>query len=113
MPSSQLCVALLLRAEDDVSDDHASRRNAFDLRWKVALGIDLEEQPCAKSTLQPSVRSARHAGRRCATSARTAPASAGSVPRVTTPLAGLELRLAQRGTRLAQMARSRPDVQDR
>jgi transposase len=52
VPPSQLCVALLLQAKDGVSDEEAIQRSAFDLRWKVALGIDLEEQLCAKSTLQ-------------------------------------------------------------
>ncbi len=52
VPPSQLCVALLLQARDGVSDDEAIQRTAYDLRWKVALGLDIEEQLCAKSTLQ-------------------------------------------------------------
>ena len=35
-----------------MSDDEAKARADFDLRWKVALGIGLDERPFAKSTLQ-------------------------------------------------------------
>ena len=49
---SQLCVALLLQTHDGVADEEAIARSAFDLRWKVALGLELEEKLCAKSTLQ-------------------------------------------------------------
>src|SRR5262245_5587228 len=52
VPPSQLCVLLLLQTSDGVSDEEAIERTAFDLRWKVALGLDLEEKLCAKSTLQ-------------------------------------------------------------
>jgi transposase len=52
VPPSQLCVALLLQAREGVSDDEAIQRSAYDLRWKVALGLDLEDKLCAKSTLQ-------------------------------------------------------------
>src|SRR5262245_28101994 len=52
VPPSQLCVALLLQARDGVSDDEAIQRTAFDLRWKVALGLGIDEKLCAKSTLQ-------------------------------------------------------------
>lgn len=52
VPPSQLCVALLLQAKDGVSDEEAIQRSAFDLRWKVALGIGIDEKLCAKSTLQ-------------------------------------------------------------
>jgi transposase len=52
VPPSQLCIALLLQAKEGVSDDEAIQRSAYDLRWKVALGIDVEEKLCAKSTLQ-------------------------------------------------------------
>ncbi len=52
VPPSQLCIALLLQARDGVSDEEAIQRSAFDLRWKVALGIELDEKLCAKSTLQ-------------------------------------------------------------
>ena len=52
VPPSQLCVALLLQARESVSDDEAIQRTAFDLRWKVALGLDIDQKLCAKSTLQ-------------------------------------------------------------
>ncbi len=52
VPPSQLCVALILQTKDGVSDDEAIQRTAYDLRWKVALGLELEEKLCAKSTLQ-------------------------------------------------------------
>ncbi|MCK5439265.1 MAG: IS1182 family transposase, partial [Gemmatimonadetes bacterium] len=52
VPPSLLCLALLLQTHDRVSDAEAKQRADFDLRWKVALGIDLEERPFAKSTLQ-------------------------------------------------------------
>ena len=52
VPPSQLCIALLLQARDGVSDDEAIQRSAYDLRWKVALGISVEDKLCAKSTLQ-------------------------------------------------------------
>jgi hypothetical protein len=49
---SLLATALLLQAHDGASDEEAKARADFDLRWKVALGIGLEERPFAKSTLQ-------------------------------------------------------------
>ncbi len=52
VPPSQLSIALLLQAHDSVSDEEAIARSAFDLRWKVALGLELDEKLCAKSTLQ-------------------------------------------------------------
>jgi len=52
VPPSQLCLALLLQAHDRVSDAEAIDRSAYDLRWKVALGLELEAKLCAKSTLQ-------------------------------------------------------------
>jgi transposase len=52
VPPSLLCVALLLQTHDRVSDAEAKQRSDFDLRWKVALGIDLDARPFAKSTLQ-------------------------------------------------------------
>src|SRR6202011_540611 len=39
-------------AYDGVSDDEAKQRAAYDLRWKVALGIELDVRPFAKSTFQ-------------------------------------------------------------
>jgi len=52
VPPSLLAFALLLQTHDKVSDDEAKQRADFDIRWKVALGIDVEERPFAKSTLQ-------------------------------------------------------------
>lgn len=52
VPPSQLCIALLLQARDGVSDDEAIQRTAYDLRWKVALGLEVDQKLCAKSTLQ-------------------------------------------------------------
>ena len=49
---SLLATALLLQAHDKVSDAEAKARADFDIRWKVALGIEIEERPFAKSTLQ-------------------------------------------------------------
>ena len=52
VPPSLLATALLLQSHDKVSDAEAKARADFDLRWKVALGIEVEERPFAKSTLQ-------------------------------------------------------------
>ena len=46
------CSALLLQTHDKVSDAEAKARADFDIRWKVALGIEIEDRPFAKSTLQ-------------------------------------------------------------
>ena len=52
VPPSMMCNALLLQAHDGVSDEEAKVRADFDLRWKVALGTEIEDRPFAKSTLQ-------------------------------------------------------------
>ena len=52
VPPSLLATALLLQTYDRVSDEEAKARADFDLRWKVALGIELDSRPFAKSTLQ-------------------------------------------------------------
>src|SRR3954447_5962659 len=52
VPPGLLATVLLLQAHDDVSDAEATARAAFDLRWKVALGLALDARPFAKSTLQ-------------------------------------------------------------
>ena len=49
---SLLATALLLQAHDRVSDAEAKARADFDIRWKVALGIEIEDRPFAKSTFQ-------------------------------------------------------------
>src|SRR5215210_1701385 len=52
VPPSLLATALVLQTYDGVSDDEAKRRADYDLQWKVALGIELDARPFAKSTLQ-------------------------------------------------------------
>ena len=52
VPPSLLATALLLQSHDKVSDAEAKARADFDIRWKVALGIEVEGRPFAKSTLQ-------------------------------------------------------------
>jgi len=52
VPPSLLANALLLQTYDRVSDEEAKARADYDLRWKVALGVEVEERPFAKSTLQ-------------------------------------------------------------
>ncbi len=52
VPPSVVATALLLQTYDKVSDAEAKRRAAFDIQWKVALGIEVEDRPFAKSTLQ-------------------------------------------------------------
>jgi hypothetical protein len=43
---------LFLRAYERVSFVEAVERTKFDPRWKVALGLEMEEVPMQKSTLQ-------------------------------------------------------------
>ena len=52
VPPSLLATALLLQSHDKVSDAEAKARADFDIRWKVALGIEVEDRPFAKSTFQ-------------------------------------------------------------
>src|SRR6266700_5266148 len=52
VPPSLLAAPLVLQAYDGVSDDETTRRAAFDLQWKVALSVELDVRPFAKSTLQ-------------------------------------------------------------
>jgi transposase len=52
VPPSLLATALVLQTYDGVSDDEAKRRADYDLQWKVALGVELDARPFAKSTLQ-------------------------------------------------------------
>ena len=52
VPPSLLATALLLQTYDRVSDDEAKQRADFDIRWKVALGVAIDDRPFAKSTLQ-------------------------------------------------------------
>ena len=52
VPPSLLAVALLLQNYDRASDAEAAERARFDIRWKVALGIGIDDRPFVKSTLQ-------------------------------------------------------------
>ncbi len=52
VPPRLLATALLLQTYDKVSDAAAKARADFDIRWKVALGIEIEDRPFAKSTRQ-------------------------------------------------------------
>jgi hypothetical protein len=52
VPPSLLSTVLLLQTHDKVSDEEAKARADFDIRWKVALGIAVDDKPFAKSTLQ-------------------------------------------------------------
>jgi hypothetical protein len=52
VPPSLLATALVLQAYEGVSDEEATARATYDLRWKVALGVGLDTKPFAKSTLQ-------------------------------------------------------------
>jgi transposase len=52
VPPSLLATALVLQTYAGVSDDEAKQRADYDLRWKVALGVELDARPFAKSTLQ-------------------------------------------------------------
>ena len=52
VPPSLLATALVLQTHADVSDAGAKEHADYDLRGKVALGIELKERPFAKSTLQ-------------------------------------------------------------
>ena len=52
VPPSLLATALVLQTHDRVSDAEAKDRADYDMRWKVALGIELKDRPFAKSTLQ-------------------------------------------------------------
>ena len=52
VPPSLLATALLLQTHDQVSDEEAKARADYDIRWKVALGVAIDERPFAKSSLQ-------------------------------------------------------------
>jgi transposase len=52
VPPSLLATALVLQTYSRSSDEEATERATYDLRWKIALGVELREQPFAKSTLQ-------------------------------------------------------------
>src|SRR3954451_1670676 len=52
VPPSLLATALVLQTYDGVSDEEAKQRADYDLRWKVALGVELDARPFAESTPQ-------------------------------------------------------------
>lgn len=52
VPPSLLATALVLQTYEGVSDEEAKQHADYDLRWKVALGVEVDERPFAKSTLQ-------------------------------------------------------------
>src|SRR5208283_5377597 len=52
VPPSVAISILFLRAYEKVSFVEAIDRSKYDLRWKVALGLEMEEVPMQKSTLQ-------------------------------------------------------------
>jgi len=52
VPPSVAISILLLRAYERVSFVEAIERTQYDLRWKVALGLEMEEVPMQKSALQ-------------------------------------------------------------
>src|SRR6516225_12048754 len=52
VPPSLAISLLLLRAVEGVSFAEAIERSQYDLRWKVALGLEMEEVPMQKSALQ-------------------------------------------------------------
>jgi len=52
VPPSVAVTILFLRAYEGVSFVEAIERTKYDLRWKVALGLEMEEVPMQKSALQ-------------------------------------------------------------
>jgi hypothetical protein len=52
VPPSTAVSILFLRAYERVSFVEAVERSKYDLRWKVALGLEMEEVPMQKSALQ-------------------------------------------------------------
>jgi hypothetical protein len=52
VPPSLAVSMLFLRAYEGVSFVEAVERTKYDLRWKVGLGLEMEEVPMQKSSLQ-------------------------------------------------------------
>jgi hypothetical protein len=52
VPPSQLALMTVLKEHDQVSDEEAVARTAFDLRWAAVLRRHAGKQLCAKSTFQ-------------------------------------------------------------
>ena len=61
VPPSLLATALLLQTYDQVSDAEAKARADFDIRWKVALGIEIEDRPFAKLDFTQNLKRATDA----------------------------------------------------
>ena len=53
VPPSLLATALVLQACEGVSDEEAKQRVDYDLRWKVALGVEVEARPLPASRNRP------------------------------------------------------------
>ena len=60
VPPSLLATVLLLQAHDRVSDAEAKARADFDLRWKVALGIEVGIGPSPRVRCKYFVRGILH-----------------------------------------------------
>jgi len=56
-PPSLAISILFLRAHERVSFVEAIERTKYDLRWKVALGLEMEDVPLQKSALLKCVKS--------------------------------------------------------
>jgi len=52
VPPSLMALCLVLKAHDKVSDEETVERANFDVRWCVALGLELASEPFVKSTFQ-------------------------------------------------------------
>lgn len=51
-PPGQMFTLLLLQMHDKCSDEEAIERSTFDVRWSVALDIEIAVRLCGRSTLQ-------------------------------------------------------------
>lgn len=52
IPPGQMFTLLLLQMHDKCSDEEAIQRSTFDVRWSVALDIEIAVRLCGRSTLQ-------------------------------------------------------------
>ena len=52
VPPSLLATALVLKTYEQASDEKAKTQADYNLQWKVALGVEVDARPFAKSTLQ-------------------------------------------------------------
>ena len=51
LPPSQMCAVVILQFFDDVSDREAADRVRFDLRWKLALDLPIDDRGFHYSSL--------------------------------------------------------------